>query len=355
MSFGGILAQALAGGTAAIGKQAGDDIEAQRKADMMRQQADIEEQMRMRLAEFSEGVRQRGALADVTGPLGDAKRAYRKGELADATEADIAKARGMIPVQQEAARAGAKTAADITKEQAADPIYLGAVGKIKLADPEVAARIAASRASAGASAASAAESTERTEGLKLNNADKRTLDKLYSDAGTILADASITDEERAKRYGKVQTQIVLMKSKNGQGAQRDPELDTQTVTEEKINPDGTTTKVVRKEVRRPGNGTEGAPGAPAVGAEVNGYVFKGGDPNDKKNWTPKAAAKPGMLSGPGKVPDDSNDRTIKRVATGYGTAYYRYAGKSYPTQQAAEAAKAEWDGISADDYFKTPD
>jgi hypothetical protein len=126
------------------------------------------------------------------------------------------------------------------------------------------------------------------------------------------------------------------------------------VTEEKINPDGTTTKVVRKEVRRPGNGTEGAPGALAVGAEVNGYVFKGGDPNDKKNWTPKAAAKPGMLSGPGKVPDDSNDRNIRFVPAGYGTGLYRYAGKDYQTQAAAEAAKAEWDSIKPDDYFKTP-
>ena len=43
--------------------------------------------------------------------------------------------------------------------------------------------------------------------------------------------------------------------KNGQIAQRDPELDTQTVTDEKINPDGTTTKTVRKEVRKPGNST----------------------------------------------------------------------------------------------------
>lgn len=76
MSFAGLLSTALAGGAAVIGKQAGDDIEQGRKADLMKQQADIEEQMRMRLAEFSEGVRQKGALADVTGPLGDAKQAY---------------------------------------------------------------------------------------------------------------------------------------------------------------------------------------------------------------------------------------------------------------------------------------
>jgi hypothetical protein len=202
----------------------------------------------------------------------------------------------------------------------------------------VAARIAASRASAGASAASAAESRERTEGLKLNNADKRTLDKLYSDAGAILADAGISDEERAKRYGKVQTQIVLMKSKNGQVKERDPELDTQTVTEEKINPDGTTTKTVRKEVRKPGNGTAAAPGAPAVGTEVSGFVFKGGDPNDKKNWTPKAGATPaggGMLQSVKPEPD------YRPASDGSGRMVDVTTGRTLTPEQSAVLAKIE--------------
>jgi hypothetical protein len=307
---------------------------------MMRQQADIEEQMRMRLSEFSEKQRRSGVLWETSGEGGAAKREYRKGELADASAADIDKARGMIPVQQEAARAKADTEKAITKEQAADPIYLGAVAKIKLADPEVAARIAASRASAGASAASAAESRERTEGLKLNNADKRTLDKLYSDAGAILADAGISDEERAKRYGKVQTQIVLMKSKNGQAPGRDPELDTQTVTEKKINPDGTTTEVVRKEVRKPGNGTGAAPGAPAVGTEVGGYVFNGGDPNDKKNWTAKAAGKQagrGMLSSVTPAPEPD----YRLASDGSGRMVDVTTGRTLTPEQSAVLQKIE--------------
>lgn len=44
---------------------------------------------------------------------------------------------------------------------------------------------------------------------------------------------------------------------------RDPELDTETVTEEKINPDGSVTKVQRKQVRRPG----AAPAAPQITLE----------------------------------------------------------------------------------------
>ncbi len=338
MSFGGILATALAGGSAAIGKQAGDDLEAQRKAEMMRQQADIEEQMRMRLSEFGEKQRRSGVLWETSGEGGAAKRAYRQGELADTNAADIDKARGMIPVQQEALKAKASTEQAITKEQAADPIYLGSIAKIKLADPEVAARIAASRASAGASAASAAESRERTEGLKLGNADKRKLDGLYGEAATILADASISDEERAKRYGKVQTQILLVKSKTGQTKERDPELDTQTVTEEKINPDGTTTKTTRKEVRKPGNSTAAAPGAPAVGTEVSGYVFKGGDPNDRKNWTPKAGAKPagsGMLQSIKAPPD------YRPASDGSGRMVDVTTGRTLTTEQSAVLAKIE--------------
>ncbi len=76
MSFGGLLATALAGGAAVIGKQAGDDIEQGRKADLMRQQADIEEQMRMRLAENQERIRQAGVLAETSGTLGEAKLGY---------------------------------------------------------------------------------------------------------------------------------------------------------------------------------------------------------------------------------------------------------------------------------------
>lgn len=352
MSFGGILAQALAGGTAAIGKQAGDDIEAQRKADLMRQEADIREQAEKRLIEFranADRIANKNKLidtrdftsADETLAASD-KIARATGATSRAVQAETAGDEMLNTALRKKAEGDALSKAEtekvVTRAMASDPVYLGDVAKIKLADPEVAARIAASRASAGASAASAAESRERTEGLKLNNADKRTLDKLYADASTILTDSAITDEERAKRYGKVQTQIVLMKSKNGQTQARDPELDTQTVTDEKINPDGTTTKVVRKEVRKPGNSTAAAPGAPAVGAEVSGYVFKGGDPNDRKNWTPKAGAKPagsGMLQSVKPPPD------YRPASDGSGRMVDVTTGRTLTAEQSAVLAKIE--------------
>lgn len=354
MGFGGILAQALAGGTAAIGKQAGDDMEAQRKADLMRQEADIREQAEKRLIEFranADRIANKNKLADTRDFNADDatlaasdKIARRSAATTRAVQTETAGDESLNAALRkkadEDARAKASTDKAITKEQAADPIYLGSIAKIKLADPEVAARIAASRASAGASAANAAESRARTEGINLSNADKKTLDKLYSDAGAILADAGISDEERAKRYGKVQTQIVLMKSKNGQAPGRDPELDTQTVTEEKINPDGTTTKTVRKEVRKPGNGTGAAPGAPAVGTEVGGYVFNGGDPNDKKNWTAKAAGKQagrGMLSSVTPAPEPD----YRLASDGSGRMVDVTTGRTLTPEQSAVLQKIE--------------
>ena len=345
MSFGGILAQALAGGTAAIGKQAGDDIEAQRKADLMRQEADIREQTEKRLIEFrsnTDRIANKNKLidtrdftsADETLAASD-KIARATGATNRAVQTETAGDEMLNTALRKKAEGDALSKAEtdklVTHTLANDPIYLGDVKRIKLADPEVAQRIAAS-------AASAAEARERTEGLKLANADKRELDNLYGQAKTVLMDSTITDEERAKRFGKVQAQIGLIKSKNGQIAPRDPELDTQTITDEKINPDGTTTKTVRKEVRKPGNGTAAAPGAPAVGTEVNGYVFKGGDPNDKKNWTPKAGAKPAggvMLQSVKPEPD------YRPASDGSGRMVDVTTGRTLTPEQSAVLAKIE--------------
>lgn len=69
------------------------------------------------------------------------------------------------------------------------------------------------------------------------------------------------------------------------------------------------------------------PGAPAAGTVKNGFSFKGGDPNDKKNWEP-AAKKPAAQQKPGEVEKDW-------VGPGWS-----YNGRSYPTKQEADAAKA---------------
>ena len=101
MSFGGILATALAGGAGVIGKQAGDDIEAQRKADMLKQQADIEFQTQQRLAEMRQRLERDQTLWKTQGEGGTATLDFNrrdieqrndlaiKGEVAKATNPEL--------------------------------------------------------------------------------------------------------------------------------------------------------------------------------------------------------------------------------------------------------------------------
>lgn len=359
MSFGGILATALAGGAQVVGKQAGDDIEAGRKTDLMREQAAIEEAMRMRLAERQEEIRQRGAMADVTGPLGDAKLAYKGKELEQAGAADVARARNMIPVSteaaramipvtQEAAKAASETERELVKAKAGDKAYIEAFTALKFADPEVRAHIAQMNAAAGASAASVRESAERLKQLGQVGAVAQTVRGLQSDL------AKTTDPEARKAIEQKITDLGFngkdIKSflstaeramSNGDAAMKillDPTADEQTKD------------IARKQLARANDFAEQAAGmagikakpqaatGPAVGAEVNGYVFKGGDPNDKKNWTAKSAAKP---SGAGMLSSVKPDPEYRLASDGSGRMVDVTTGRTLTLEQSAVLQKIE--------------
>jgi len=165
MSGLGMLSQGLAGAAGVIGQQAQGDIVQNRKSDLMRQEADINEQMRLRLMERQESLRQAGALADVTGPLGEAKLGYRGKEKAQDIDAAVNQEHAMIGVRQEAAIAANDTTTALAKKNAADPDYLKSFGDLKLADPEVRARIASVGAAAGASVAQTKMLTEQLKQL----------------------------------------------------------------------------------------------------------------------------------------------------------------------------------------------
>lgn len=130
MSGLGLLATALAGGAKVVGEQAGGDIEQSRKAEMLKQQADIEEQMRMRLSEFGEKQRRDGVIYDATGAGGKAKLAARGKELAQSSDAAVSQARGMIPVAVESARAVEGAKREETAKAGGDPAYLKALRAI---------------------------------------------------------------------------------------------------------------------------------------------------------------------------------------------------------------------------------
>lgn len=285
MSGLGILAAGIGGGAQATGNISAGMIDQERRLQSAQALSDIDEAKWARIDEARRRAGREDAEYNTVGKGADNALAFAGRKAGVELDAKVAEASNpalrQAAIDTESARAKAKHAAD--REQAIadanDPAYIGAVTKLKLADPEVAQRIAASRAQVAASGASVGLIQAQTEGVKLGNEDKKALDKLYAEAGTILSDATIDDTERAKRYNKVSQQIVLMKSKNGQAAARDPELDTQTVTEEKINPDGSVTKVQRKEVRRPGAaGGDNKPPESTAHAQAQAAISAGADP-----------------------------------------------------------------------------
>lgn len=253
--FGRALAGAGAGASALASKYIDEELQANKArllADLQRTTAGYMRQDEDAFRNDPERVQRDRAnkVADIEAEGGVRSKVALAGKLAEAQSPELLAAdtnRASVM-----ARAQADTAREAVKASGADTEFLKAQTAIKLADPEVAARIAASRASAASAYASAGHSNAATEGIKLANADKKKLDDLYEKATRILSDPALDPAKRAQDLAAVERQIVMMKSKTGQAAARDPELDTQTVVDEKLNPDGTTTKTTRKEVRRPG-------------------------------------------------------------------------------------------------------
>lgn len=157
MSFGGILATALAGGTAAIGKQAGDDLDAQRKAEMMRQQADIAEQTEKRLMEMRQRMGRDQTLWETTGEGGAAKLdlARRSGEqandiaikgrVAEATSPELRAAKAQEAedaLQRDIRRIQATAKPEAEKAAAISEARARAEARFRKADPTVAGKMA---------------------------------------------------------------------------------------------------------------------------------------------------------------------------------------------------------------------
>lgn len=282
----GIMGRLLAGAGAGAAQVAGKYIDEEIANNRAKFLADLEQQGFERRDQYQNSE-------PVVGRNRANKMADAEALAATALKTDKLRAGDTELTQAEAGRSAilekAKATAqrEATKEAGADTEFLAAQGKIKLADPEVAARIAASRASAASAYASATESGARTEGVRLNNADKKKLDGLYERASAIVSDPKLTDEQRGQEFGKVQQQITLMKSKGAPAAAADPTRDTVKITEEEMLPGGGTRKTERTEVRRGGQGGGGKP--------------ESGDPI-KAAMDAARAAKAGGKGGAGSAP-----------------------------------------------------
>lgn len=64
---------------------------------------------------------------------------------------------------------------------------------------------------------------------------------------------------------------------------------------------GELAKIERDVAAQPAPAKQGAKAGPEVGAEVNGFVFKGGNPNDRANWEPKQAGRQSAAAAPSKA------------------------------------------------------
>ena len=300
MSFGGMLATAFAGGAQQVGQIAANDVQNQQKLDLAKEQAAVEEAMRMRLAEFGSNLdikkadalrsnefafsndptnvaaRQATATSD-TMAKGAAERSNQKAGLSDAELNDLQRKKAA----DDAAAAGAARRAGVVAD-AVDTGYLAAMKTVALADPAVAAHIAQMRAAVNASNASAGEAGARTglikkqgEALDLSIKDQKDLSAVYDDQQKVLSDPSLSGPDRAQKLNELEKRATLIQGRSGKNAgTRDPELNTATTETTKVLPDGTQVKTTEKSVRRPGEQT-GKPTEDDAQAQARDAVAKG--------------------------------------------------------------------------------
>lgn len=387
MSGLGMLATALAGGAGVIGKQAGDDIADQRKSELMKQQAEIDLQYKQRLAEFSADLDRRSnknRLIDTRDFNASDETIAATGKVAKAagaTARDVERERLGDTALNEAARkkaaddaaAKAESEAGILKSQAGDKKLVEAIGVMELAKPQVRAQIAASMASAGASAQSVKESAERLKQLQQvgevatkvrglqdtltktsDPAQRQAVEQQITDLGFSGKDVKsfLSTAERAMTNGDTAMKILMdQMADEATKATARAQLDrANQFADQAAGLAGIKTKGQERPTEQQAHAeAEGAIKQGASREAVNAKLAKLG-------YQPLGStAKPaGMIPNGARAADDFNDRNIKRVEAGYGTSYYRYAGKNYQSKQAAEAAKAEWDKTPAEDIFNTP-
>jgi hypothetical protein len=148
MSFGGILAQALAGGAGAIRDQATGDIADQRKAEMMRQEADIREQAEKRLIEFrsnAERIANKNRLTDTRDFQSSDETIAASGKVAkaasdNAIRGKVAEATNPELLAADEARADAELARKIKAGKALLPLEIERASKLAAADAGTRAR-----------------------------------------------------------------------------------------------------------------------------------------------------------------------------------------------------------------------
>ena len=230
MGLGGIIAGALGGGAQAVGQIADQQIDTNKRKDLAQHQADIDIAKSEAIARTSESIRREGNMYDTIGEGGDAKR-----------KADV------LRTQEVGA---AQTGVDVDREAALAP------GKVKTEGLLLDARAEAERKATIARGSDKGYlSAERALAATKHFDDGAGLRKVQEEAARMTLDEKknanklITDYRAEKDPVK---KAEIIQEMTIRGLIKPGEYDTEKVTEEKINRDGSTTKTERTQKRKPG-------------------------------------------------------------------------------------------------------
>jgi len=274
--LGSALGRALAGGGRAAEEISNRYIDEQLAKQRAQALADIQHASVVRADEYTNSPQRRERLRGEQGKDLDAANAGAlRGRTAEATDPALQGALTKNATERAAAETTARgtAEAEIAKKFGNDPLFLSAKRKV-----------------AQATHVDSAASQAQAELARMEIKDRQRLGQLYDALAGLEADTQTAPDEKREQARSVMSQITAIKSKNAPAGQRDPELDTEKVTEEITMPDGSVRKVERKQVRRPGAAKSDASGSDdPLGLRTN-------NPDTKRTATgaPALEAKPSV-------------------------------------------------------------
>jgi len=113
--------------------------------------------------------------------------------------------------------------------------------------------------------------------LQMEVTDRKRLGELYDSYLSVVNDEQMPDAAKEKKLAPITNAIQAIKAKSAPaGAGRNPELDTEKVTEKRMNQDSTTTKIERTQRRKAGGIQEPESGDPVL-AEARAAIAAGAD------------------------------------------------------------------------------
>lgn len=309
MGWGGIIAGALGGGAQAVGQIADSQIDTNKRKDLAQHQAEIDIAKQEAIARTSESIRREGVIYDSTGEGGDARR---KADVLRTKE--VGAAETGVAVDRTTQVGTAQTGVELDREGKLAPAKVKTAGLIASEQDRVRREgvIASGSDPAYLKAERAIAMTRHFDsgaGLRKVQEEAARLDLEGKKVAKALIDKYTAEKDPIKKAELIQEMTVRGLIKSG-------EFDTEKVTEEKTNPDGTVVKTERTQKRKPGTTDLTDPkGGSEVRYDAQGNAYVKGP--DGKPMLQSAAGKPAAAapSVPGREYYNTPTPELKRMAT----------------------------------------